>query len=139
MAVMMAAVMGMGLSSCSKGDADKKVETFVNKINDETAKKMVESNPFFDSIEARQEDGMVVIEMKAVEGMTFANVPKTIVEQQRQGVIDNYKHGAISDKVLREGLEGMRDKDMILRVKMTDTKGESIDLDVNPSEVLPAE
>ncbi len=130
------AVIGAGLTSCSGGGADAKVNTFVDQLNSETFKEQTVKSGVFTDAEAKVEDGAVVLTFKTIPGLSFKHATKELMDAQKAGMMAQFKEAVPVDKVFREGFEGMKEKNMVFRMTFLDTNGDSASLDISPAEVL---
>jgi hypothetical protein len=51
-------------------------------------------------------------------------------------LVENLKASMSKDADLKDGFEGMKEKNMKLRMQLEDVAGNSIHLDISPDEVL---
>lgn len=129
-------VMGFGLASCSGNSADEKVKTFVDQLNSDKFKEQTLKSGVFTGAETKVEDDAIVLTFTTIPGLTFKNAPQAIMDAQKESMLKQFKPAVSVDKVFREGFEGMKEKNLIFRIKFLDTKGDSASLDIAPSEVL---
>jgi len=134
--VSLMAVIGAGLVSCSGGDADAKVDAFVDSLQSEEFTKKTLENKVFTGVETKVEDNVVVLTFKTIPGLSFKNASKDMLDKQKSMLLTQFKQAIVTDKLFREGFEGMKDKDMTFRMTFLDTNGDSASIDVAPSEVL---
>ena len=138
--MVVAVVMSASLSSCGSSDADKKVEAFTNLLSSEDFKTSVmETGLYTDCEVSTAADGKVLqVTLHGVPGLRFDNSFKFLVDEQHQNMVTLFQTAVSTDKIVKEGFEGMKDKDMTFRVRLLDVDGGTIDADITPEEVLPA-
>lgn len=129
-------VIGVGLVSCSGGDADAKVNAFVEILQSEDFTKQALKNDLFTGVETKVEDNVVELTFKTIPGLSFKKTPKEVLENQKTMLMTKIKQAVVTDKLFREGLEGMKEKNMTFRMTFLDTNGDSASIDIAPSEVL---
>ena len=121
------AVFAMTLSSCSS--ADSKVNELVEQLNSEKFQSFVKSSQVFSSSEAK------IVGDSVVE-MTFPENSQALIDAQKAAMINSFKTSLPTDPIFKNGLEGMKEKHMVLHVVYKATDNTSAQVDITPSEVL---
>lgn len=130
------AVVGFGLTSCTGGNADTKVNTLVDVLNSKDFQETTLKSGVFTGVDAKVEDNAVVLTFKTIPGLTFKNATATIIDAQKTAMIAQFKQAVPVDKVFRDGFEGMKEKEMTFRMVFLDINGDTASIDIAPSEVL---
>lgn len=129
------AVFSLTLTSCSS--ADSKVNELVEQLNSEKFQTFVKSSQVFSSADAKiVGDSVVELTFKAIPGMTFPENSQSLIDAQKAAMINSFKTSLPSDPVFKNGLEGMKEKNMVLHVVYKATDNTSAQVDITPSEVL---
>lgn len=129
------AVFAMTLSSCSS--ADSKVNELVEQLNSEKFQSFVKSSQVFSSSEAKiVGDSVVELTFQTIPGMTFPENSQALIDAQKAAMINSFKTSLPTDPIFKNGLEGMKEKHMVLHVVYKATDNTSAQVDITPSEVL---
>lgn len=129
------AVFAMTLTSCSS--ADSKVNELVEQLNSEKFQSFVKSSQVFSSSEAKiVGDSVVELTFQAIPGMTFPENSQVLIDAQKAAMINSFKTSLPTDPIFKNGLEGMKEKQMVLHVVYKATDNTSAQVDITPSEVL---
>lgn len=129
------AVFAMTLTSCSS--ADSKVNELVEQLNSEKFQSFVKSSQVFSSSEAKiVGDSVVELTFQAIPGMTFPENSQALIDAQKAAMINSFKTSLPTDPIFKNGLEGMKEKQMVLHVVYKATDNTSAQVDITPSEVL---
>ena len=133
MAVM--AIMAFSLTSCSSG-ADAKVNEFVKQLNSDTFKEQAVASKVFTDTDAKVEGNDLILTFKTIPGLSFKGADQSVLDTQKAAMVAQFKTALGTDKIFREGFEGMKEKGMTFVMKFEDTQGESVAINITPAEVL---
>lgn len=135
--VLLTMIAGLLFSSCSDSDADRKVNTFVEQLNSDSFKEQTAKTGIFTDAGGKVEgDTAVVLTFKTIPGLSFKNADAKLMELQKEGTIKEFRTSATTDKVLREGFEGMKEKNMVFKMAFQDTNGEEAAIIITPTEII---
>jgi hypothetical protein len=129
------ALMGFALTSCSS-EADTKVKNFVEVLNSDNFKSQVVATGILTDSKASVEGDYVLLVYKVVPGLNFKDASDQMIVGNKAELVENLKASMSKDADLKDGFEGMKEKNMKLRMQLEDVAGNSIHLDISPDEVL---
>ncbi len=132
------ALISVVLTSCSESDADSKVNAWLEQINSEQFKEQTQKSGVFTDSEAKVEEDAdaLVLTFKTIPGLSFKRAPQELMDAQKEGMMRQIKSAIPTDKIFREGFEGLQEKGLVLRITFLDTNGDSESIDIAPAEVL---
>lgn len=129
-------LIGVGLTSCSESDADSKVNAWLEQINSDQFKEQTQKAGVFTDSEATIAEDALVLTFKTIPGLSFNRAPKELMDAQKVEMMKQIKSAIPTDKIFREGFDGLQEKGLVLRITFLDTNGDSASIDIAPAEVL---
>jgi hypothetical protein len=124
------------LTSCSSADADKKIEAFNEYYNsDDFRKELLESGLFTEMKSEITDDG-VVITFKVNPNLDLSKATETERKVNRENMISILRQGVKKESLLRDGLEGLKEKQQTLQIEMIDVRDNHISATINPADIL---
>ena len=119
--------LAVSFTSCGdKADADRKVEKLVEYMQADGFREEIAGTELFTGSEVTVNDSVVELTLNTIEGL-------------RQTLIQNYRQALPEDKICREGFEGLREKNMALKITLRDTQGNCASAKIEPKEVLSSD
>lgn len=133
--------LAVSFTSCGdKADADRKVEKLVEYMQADGFREEIAGTELFTGSEVTVNDSVVELTLNTIEGIRINALPTQLLAAQQEGLrqtlIQNYRQALPEDKICREGFEGLRDKNMALKITLRDTQGNCASAKIEPKEVL---
>lgn len=121
------------LTSCSRNSSA--IQAMVDELNSPTFRAMEAKTGLFDDSKAEIDGDMLVITFLCRPWITLSGISQEQMPQLQASTLAEFRD-KLADENFRKGIEALAEEHMAIKMVWQDVNGKSIDIKVDPAEVL---